>query len=77
MPTVKPAKVKTVKVRYVGPLGEVYLPSLDDLTVAHGQEVDVPTEAAGNAPAGEPGTLAYVPGTGLLAQVDNWELVAA
>lgn len=41
----------------------------------HGEVVEVPDDIAGRPPSGAPGEEKYDPGTGLLAQVGNFELV--
>jgi hypothetical protein len=71
----KPAAAATpgvVEVVYIGVHCEVFLPSLDNLVAVRGVPVKVAASDAGHAPKGEPGDKGYDPGSGLLAQVDNW-----
>lgn len=60
------------KVRYVGAVSPVDLPTLRIANVKRGDVIEVAPEDAGRPPSGEEGDL----GTGLLAQVANFEPVA-
>lgn len=65
------------QIRYVGPFDEVEL--ADGTTVKRGDSVDVDADTAGRAPKGKPlnddgsPSKSYDPGSGLLAQSDNWQ----
>lgn len=56
----------------------VYVGTHDEVEInggpiaAYGEPVEVSDELAGQAPTGERWTEDYEPGSGLLAQVDNW-----
>lgn len=58
-----------MKIRYVGGISAVYVPSIGQV-VGRGETVDVDPLAAGRGPG--PDDLGY----GLLAQSDIWEIVA-
>lgn len=55
-------------VKYVGPFANVVVEVLGlEVEVANGASIDVPDAVAGSAPKGDD------PGSGLLAQTDNWK----
>lgn len=58
------------EVEYVGPHDEVEVDGFG--VVARGKAVEVPPELAGHPPHGHRADEDYDPGSGLLAQVDNW-----
>ena len=57
-----------MKLAYIGPFDDVEVVTRDVSFVARkGEPIDVADEIAGTAPSGDD------PGSGLLAQVDNWK----
>lgn len=62
--------------QYIGPHAEVEVAALGEF-VKRGDSIEVPAELAGRAPSGDPTDDTFDPGGGLLAQVDNWQLVEA
>jgi hypothetical protein len=78
----------TVRLRNINPLGQVDLPLINRQGDEHlgeegignlepGEVFEVDKELAGRAPSGTPGEDGYDLGEGLLAQIGNFELVAA
>lgn len=79
----------TVLLRNTNPLGHIDLPLVgrqegpDGATIGTegvgglepGEVFEIDAELAGHAPTGTPGEDDYDPGSGLLAQVGNYELV--
>lgn len=73
------------KLKNVNPLGQVDVPILRRQGEPFGVEgagclepgevFETTDEVAGKPPKGTPGEKGYHPGSGLLAQVDNYELV--
>lgn len=74
-----------VKLRNINPMGHVDVPVLyrqgepfdepGSGCLTPGEVFEVDEKVAGRAPSGTPGADDYDPGEGLLAQVDNYELV--
>jgi hypothetical protein len=64
-----------VQVVFLGGSPEVYVADAG-VTAKRGVPVSVPDDVAGRAPSGTPGEEGYDPGSGLLAQTDNWSAVA-